>query len=69
LGNLLLRSFNIREKIKRNDPVYGNMDGYKFSGRYISLKWDGKNMRVTNFEPANQFIKRTYREGWGALKL
>jgi hypothetical protein len=26
-------------------------------------------MRVTNFEAANQFIKREYRKGWGELKL
>jgi hypothetical protein len=51
------------------DPVYGNMEGYKFSGRYKALKWDGENMRVTNFEAANQFIKREYRKGWGELKL
>ena len=69
LGNLLLRSFNLQEKIKRNDPVYGNMEGYKFSGRYKALTWDGANMKVTNFEPANQFIKRTYRQGWGELKI
>jgi hypothetical protein len=47
------------------DPVYGNMESYKFSGRYLDFKWDGANMRVTNFEPANQFIKREYRKGWG----
>jgi len=69
LGNLLLRSFDIQEKIKRNDPVYGNMEGYKFSGRYVGLKWDGENKRVTNYEPANQFIRRTYREGWGEVTL
>jgi len=69
LGNLLLRCFNIREKIKRDDPVYGNMEGYKFPGRYITYKWDGANMRMTNFEAANQFIKREYRQGWGELKL
>ena len=63
LGNLLLRSFNIQEKIKRND----NTEGLKFSGRYKSLKWDGKNMRVTNYEPPNQFVRRIYREGWGEL--
>jgi len=67
LGNLLLRSFNIREKVKRNDPVYGEQESYKFPGRYISYLWDGANMRVTNYEPANQFIKRTYRSGWGSL--
>jgi hypothetical protein len=65
----LLRSFNIREKIQKNDPVYGNAEGYKFSGRYRALKWDGENMRVTNYEPANQFVKREYRKGWGSLSL
>ena len=69
MGNLLLRSFNIREKIKRTDPVYGEMEGFVYPGRYINYKWDGENMRVTNFEPANQFIKREYRKGWGELKL
>ena len=69
MGNLLLRSFNIREKVKRTDPVYGEMEGFVFPGRYITYKWDGENMRITNFEPANQFVKRTYRQGWGELKL
>ncbi|MFM6938054.1 MAG: hypothetical protein ACKOXH_10290, partial [Aquirufa sp.] len=68
-GNLLLRSFNIREKVKRMDPVYGMMEGYAYSGRYKSLKWDGANMRVTNYEPANQFLRRNYRKGWGDLVL
>jgi hypothetical protein len=69
MGNLLLRSFNIREKISRKDPVYGEMEGYTFPGRYINYKWDGENMRITNFEKANQFVKREYRKGWGELKL
>jgi hypothetical protein len=29
----------------------------------------GANMRITNFEAANQFIKREYRKGWNELKL
>ncbi len=69
MGNLLLRSFNIREKITRQDPVYGKMDGYYFDGRYINYKWDGPNMKITNFEAANQFVKRNYRKGWDELKL
>ncbi len=69
MGNLLLRSFNIREKIKRKDPVYGEMEGYVFPGRYINYKWDGENMKITNFEQANQFVKREYRKGWGEIKL
>jgi predicted dehydrogenase len=69
MGNLLLRSFNIREKVKRKDPVYGEMEGLVYPGRYISYKWDGENMRITNFDQANQFVKREYRKGWGELTL
>ncbi|NJO70033.1 MAG: Gfo/Idh/MocA family oxidoreductase [Bacteroidetes bacterium] len=69
MGNLILRSFNIRETITRKDPVYGELKGFNFPGRYIKYKWDGENMKITNFEPANQFIKREYRNGWGELKL
>ena len=28
------------------------------------LLWDGDNMKVTNDDDANRFIKREYREGW-----
>mgnify|MGYP002065247059 CR=1 FL=1 len=28
------------------------------------LQWDGKNMRFTNCDEANELIRRTYREGW-----
>ena len=69
LGNLLLRSFNIKEKIQRNDPVYGEMGGYKFPGRYISYQWDGPNMKITNFDAANQYVRREYRQGWGEVKM
>jgi hypothetical protein len=33
------------------------------------LLWDNQNMRVTNFDAANQFVKRQYRAGWGELTL
>jgi predicted dehydrogenase len=69
MGNLLLRCFNIQKKITRKDPVYGEMEGMVFPGRYISYKWDGANMRITNFEAANQFVRREYRKGWGEIKL
>jgi len=26
-------------------------------------------MRITNFDQANQFVKREYREGWGTLNI
>jgi predicted dehydrogenase len=69
MGNLLLRSFSIRKTVKRVDPVYGEMEGMVYPGRYINYKWDGENMRITNFDEANQFVKREYRQGWGELKL
>src|SRR6195952_5398092 len=50
MGNLLLRSFNLHQKIRRKDPVYGEMDDIATPGRYISYKWDGANMKITNFD-------------------
>ena len=67
LGNLLLRSFNIQENITRNDPVRGKVEETRFTGRYRALKWDGAHMKVTNYEPANQFVRREYRQGWENL--
>lgn len=54
MGNLAIRSYNLREQ-KGNRFVY--------PGRK-KLLWDGVDMKITNFEPANQFVKRNYREGW-----
>ena len=34
------------------------------AGRNVRLMWDGPNMKVTNVEEANQYVKREYREGW-----
>jgi predicted dehydrogenase len=50
MGNLALRSYAIK-----NDNAY--------PGRK-KLLWDAKNMKITNFDEANQFVKREYREGW-----
>jgi hypothetical protein len=38
--------------------------GMHYPGSNTKLLWDNANMRVTNFDAANQFVKRTYREGW-----
>lgn len=58
MGNLAIRSHDIR--VPREDRP----GQFNYPGRNIKLMWDGKNMKVTNFEPANQFVKREYREGW-----
>ena len=34
------------------------------AGRNVRLTWDGPNMKVTNVEEANQYVKREYRSGW-----
>lgn len=47
MGNLAVRS-------------YFHKVGEQFPGRK-QLSWDGENMKITNFEPANQFVKRNYR--------
>ena len=49
------QSLESYEKDLKGNPVY---NGQK------QLLWDGENMRITNFEPANQFVKRNYRGNW-----
>jgi predicted dehydrogenase len=41
-----------------------NGRGFDYPGSNTKLLWDYQNMRVTNFDEANQFVKRDYREGW-----
>jgi len=35
-----------------------------YPGRNLKLLWDNQAMKVTNFDVVNQFVKRTYRQGW-----
>lgn len=54
MGNLAIRSYQY-ELIESGESSY--------PGRK-RLLWDAQNMRITNFEPANAYIMREYREGW-----
>jgi predicted dehydrogenase len=54
MGNLAVLSYNYREP---------NGNGFVYPGRK-TLLWDGPNMKITNFEPANRFVKREYRGNW-----
>ena len=56
MGNLAVLSYNYAEEVN-------TWQRYNFPGRK-KLLWDGENMRITNFEPANQFVRRTYRGEW-----
>jgi predicted dehydrogenase len=56
MGNLAIRSFMMKNAAAKGADRY--------PGRK-RLLWDAQNMKITNFEEANQFVKREYREGWG----
>ncbi|MEO6547362.1 MAG: Gfo/Idh/MocA family oxidoreductase [Ferruginibacter sp.] len=58
MGNLAIRSYDIQRPGK-TDPKR-----FDYPGRGIKLLWDGPNMKITNFDEANQFVKRNYRDGW-----
>ncbi|MDQ2719477.1 MAG: hypothetical protein M3Z26_06920 [Bacteroidota bacterium] len=51
-ANLALRSWNLKSE-----------DGKSFPGRKKFL-WDAANMKITNFDDANQFVRRQYKEGY-----
>ncbi|MGB5363829.1 MAG: gfo/Idh/MocA family oxidoreductase, partial [Aureibaculum sp.] len=55
MGNLAIRSYMIRKE--RSD------NRFEYPGRK-KLIWDGMDMKITNFDEANQFVQREYREGW-----
>ncbi len=55
MGNLATRSFAWREKRSNGR--------FNYPGRK-KLLWDGQNMKITNFEQANQYVKRQYRGDW-----
>jgi hypothetical protein len=57
MANLAIRGNDIRT------PRTGRA-GFDYPGRNIKLLWDNQNMRVTNFDDVNQFVKREYRKGW-----
>lgn len=55
MGNLAIRSYQ--------QGVANDQGRMQFPGRK-RLIWDGENMKVTNYDEANQFVKRDYRQGW-----
>ena len=58
MANLAIRAHDIR--VPRTD----GRQGFNFPGRNIKLIWDNKNMKVTNFDDVNQYVKREYRDGY-----
>ena len=60
MANLAIRGYDIQKEVLGEDT---------YPGRSAKLLWDNTNMKITNFEEVNQFVKRTYREGWSNLSL
>jgi hypothetical protein len=58
MGNLAIRSFDLRK------PQEKNPKSFDYPGRNIKLLWDGPNMKVTNFDEANAFVSKSYRKGF-----
>jgi predicted dehydrogenase len=56
MANLAIRAADIQGKNAEGKTIY--------PGRYKKLLWDNDNMKVTNFDEVNQFVKREYRKGW-----
>ena len=57
MGNLAVLSYNLAE------PTGDQWRRFSYPGRK-ELLWDGEQMRITNFEPANRFVQRQYRGKW-----
>ncbi|MFT5751502.1 MAG: hypothetical protein ACI86L_001004 [Dokdonia sp.] len=61
MGNLAIKAFQYKSFKKGKKS--GDWDPYNYPGRR-TIKWDGDNMRVTNYDEANAWVKREYRKGW-----
>ena len=63
--SLLMANLAIRAHDIQKPKSEGN--GFDYPGRNIKLLWDNLNMKVTNFDDVNQFVKRNYREGYSLM--
>lgn len=56
IANLAIRGTDV-QKLNAEGKI-------TYPGRDIKLLWDKDQMRVTNFDEVNQYVKREYRKGW-----
>ena len=60
IANLAIRGVDIqKERTNEEGETW-----IEYPGRDIKMVWDAENMKVTNLEEANRFVRRDYREGW-----
>lgn len=57
MANLAIRGSDIRKP-------RANGNGFNYPGRNIKLEWDNAQMKVTNFDDVNQYVRREYRQGY-----
>ena len=61
MGNLAVKAYQY--KTLKDGRKVGDWDPYEYPGRR-KLLWDGENMKITNYEKANEWVTRDYRKGW-----
>ena len=45
-------------------PIAAANGRISYPGSNMKMLWDNENMKVTNFDIVNQYVKRDYRKGW-----
>ncbi|MBL7473812.1 Gfo/Idh/MocA family protein [Robertkochia sediminum] len=55
MGNLAIKAFQYRDSGNKNNVYPGRR----------KLLWDGKQMKILNFDKANDWVQGSYRDGWG----
>ncbi|WP_375435924.1 Gfo/Idh/MocA family protein [uncultured Hymenobacter sp.] len=57
MANLAIRGYDLQRP-------KADGQGMAYPGRGIELLWDNQQMKVTNLDEVNRFVKRDYRQGW-----
>ncbi|MCH4823069.1 Gfo/Idh/MocA family oxidoreductase [Gramella lutea] len=60
IANLAIRGYDIQKTRKDENGE----ERIYYPGRDIKMIWDSENMKVTNFDEANQFVRRDYPDGY-----
>jgi predicted dehydrogenase len=61
IANLAIRAYDYKTLKPGKTPT--SWAPYDYNGR-IRMEWDATNLKMSNYNDANQFIKRDYRTGW-----
>ena len=61
MGNLAIKAFQY--KVLKDGKTPTDWAPFDYPGRR-KLHWDGENMKVTNYDKANEWVTRNYRKGW-----